>query len=102
MISIICYEERELVARFQGHGSWINSVAFDPWRCDGRNYRFGSVADDRRLLLWDFNASMLQRPRAVSSTLSLFLLFSTLCMARGGGKDFTTVLGRVVQHFLVA
>ena len=71
MISIISFDERELVARFQGHGSWINSVAFDPWRCDGRNYRFGSVADDRRILLWDFNASMLQRPRAVSSDLFL-------------------------------
>jgi len=66
MITVICFEEREIVARLQGHGSWINSIAFDPWRCDGRNYRVGSVADDRRLLLWDFNASMLQRPRAVS------------------------------------
>lgn len=65
MISIISFSEREMVARFQGHDSWITHVAFDPWRCDGRNYRFGSVADDRKLLLWDFNASMLQRPRAV-------------------------------------
>jgi WD40 repeat protein len=71
MVSIISFDERELVARFQGHDSWVTHVAFDPWRCDGRNYRFGSVADDRRLLLWDFNASMLQRPRAVSNIPSL-------------------------------
>ena len=38
-------------------------MAFDPWQCDGRNYRFGSVGEDRRLLLWDFNIGMLRRPK---------------------------------------
>ncbi|KAF2670336.1 WD40 repeat-like protein [Microthyrium microscopicum] len=66
LVHLYSFDEKELVARFQGHRGWVNCIAFDPWRCDGRNYRFGSVADDRRLLLWDFNASMLQRPRAVS------------------------------------
>lgn len=54
-----------LVARCQGHNSWVSAVAFDPWRCDDRNYRFGSVGEDARLLLWDFSVGMLHRPRAV-------------------------------------
>jgi hypothetical protein len=54
-----------LVARCQGHNSWVTACAFDPWRCDERNYRFGSVGEDCRLLLWDFSVGMLHRPRAV-------------------------------------
>lgn len=41
----------------------MTSVAFDPWRCDEKNYRFGSVGEDRRLCLWDFSVGMLHRPR---------------------------------------
>lgn len=52
-----------LIARCQGHHSWVTSVAFDPWRCDDKNYRFGSVGEDRRLCLWDFSVGMLHRPR---------------------------------------
>jgi WD40 repeat protein len=65
LISIWSLAERRLVARFQGHMSWVRCIAFDPWRCDNRNYRFGSVGDDCRLLLWDFNVGMLHTPRAV-------------------------------------
>ena len=65
LASIWSLTERRLVARCPGHHSWVSSVAFDPWRCDERNYRFGSVGEDRRLLLWDFNAAMLHRPKAV-------------------------------------
>ena len=66
-----------LVAHCAGHKSWVNSVAFDPWRCDERNYRFGSVGDDCRLCLWDFNVAMLHRPRAVRFFIFCFFpLFS--------------------------
>ncbi|KAG7286102.1 hypothetical protein NEMBOFW57_008405 [Staphylotrichum longicolle] len=58
-----------LVARCQGHHSWVTSVAFDPWRCDERNYRFGSVGEDRRICLWDFSVGMLNRPRALAQQL---------------------------------
>ncbi len=44
----------------------MTAVCFDPWRCDDRNYRFGSVGEDCRLLLWDFSVGMLHRPKAVS------------------------------------
>ena len=65
LVSIWSLAERRLVARCPGHHSWVTAVAFDTWRCDDRNYRFGSVGEDRRLLLWDFNVGMLHRPKAV-------------------------------------
>ena len=66
LVSIWSRAERRIVARCPGHHSWVTAVAFDPWRCDHRNYRFGSVGEDRRLLLWDFNVGMLRRPKAAS------------------------------------
>ncbi|KAA6413252.1 MAG: hypothetical protein FRX48_02996 [Lasallia pustulata] len=67
LVSIWSLTERQIVARCPGHHSWVTAVAFDPWRCDDRNYRFGSVGDDCRLLLWDFNVGMLRRPKATVS-----------------------------------
>lgn len=64
LLTIWSFPERKVVARCQGHNSWVSSVAFDPWRCDQKTYRFGSVGDDCRLLLWDFSVGMLHRPRA--------------------------------------
>lgn len=66
LVSIWSLNERRIVARCPGHHSWVSCVAFDPWRCDERNYRFGSVGEDRRLLLWDFSVGMLHRPKGVS------------------------------------
>jgi catabolite repression protein CreC len=66
LISIWSVADSAIVARCQGHHSWVTSVAFDPWRCDDRNYRFGSVGEDRRLCLWDFSVGMLHRPKAAS------------------------------------
>ncbi|KFA65695.1 hypothetical protein S40285_04825 [Stachybotrys chlorohalonatus IBT 40285] len=66
LISIWSIADSGLVARCQGHQSWVSAVAFDPWRCDDRNYRFGSVGEDGRLCLWDFSVGMLHRPRAAS------------------------------------
>jgi WD40 repeat protein len=68
LISIWSLSESALVARCQGHQSWVSAVAFDPWRCDERNYRFGSVGEDGRLCLWDFSVGMLHRPKAVCAT----------------------------------
>ncbi|KAF1850346.1 WD40 repeat-like protein [Cucurbitaria berberidis CBS 394.84] len=66
LVSIWSLEDSMLVARCQGHNSWVTAVQFDPWRCDERNYRIGSVGEDCRLLLWDFSVGMLHRPRAAS------------------------------------
>lgn len=69
LVSIWSFADAALVARCQGHSSWVTDVKFDPWRCDERNYRFGSVGEDCRLLLWDFSVGMLGRPKAVSGRL---------------------------------
>lgn len=63
LISIWSPWDSALVARCQGHQSWVSALAFDPWRCDDRNYRFGSVGEDGRLCLWDFGVGMLYRPK---------------------------------------
>lgn len=66
LVSIWSLADQALVARCVGHHSWVTDVKFDPWRCDDRNYRFGSVGEDCRLLLWDFSVGMLGRPKAMS------------------------------------
>ncbi|KAI5807410.1 catabolite repression protein creC [Peziza echinospora] len=66
LVSIWSFSDRRIVARCEGHHSWVTCVAFDPWRCDERTYRFGSVGEDCRLLLWDFSVGMLHRPKATS------------------------------------
>lgn len=69
LVSIWGMAERRIIARCQGHHSWVTGVAFDPWRCRNGVYRFGSVGGDCRLLLWDFSVGMLHRPKAVSYSL---------------------------------
>lgn len=71
LVTIWSFPEQKIIARCQGHNSWVSTVAFDPWRCDERTYRFGSVGDDCRLLLWDFSVGMLHRPKAVRQNPSL-------------------------------
>ncbi|ORY53035.1 WD40 repeat-like protein [Rhizoclosmatium globosum] len=56
-----------IVARCQGHSSWVTSVAFDPYNCTERSYRFASVSDDTRICMWDFSASSLHKPRVRKS-----------------------------------
>ncbi|ORZ38874.1 WD40-repeat-containing domain protein [Catenaria anguillulae PL171] len=54
LISVWSFKERRLIARCRGHTSWVSQIVFDHWRCDTRNYRFGSVGQDGKLLFWDF------------------------------------------------
>ncbi|KAH9484123.1 putative catabolite repression protein creC [Psilocybe cubensis] len=80
LLTIFSPWEQRVVARCQGHSSFVSSVAFDEQRCDGRTYRFGSVAEDNKLIFWDFSSGALHRPKfqashhqrmSVSSTISL-------------------------------
>lgn len=82
LVSIWSLEDSMLVARCQGHNSWVTAVQFDPWRCDERNYRIGSVGEDCRLLLWDFSVGMLHRPRAASVRQRSSVTSATLRMQR--------------------
>ncbi|KAK7207948.1 WD40-repeat-containing domain protein [Myxozyma melibiosi] len=85
LVSIWSFASRSLVARCQGHQSFVRSVAFDPWRCDERVYRLGSVGDDCRLLLWDFSVKSLHRPRGVR------FLSSVLFILVMSGSNFTLI-----------
>ncbi|KAH8548815.1 WD40 repeat-like protein [Umbelopsis sp. PMI_123] len=63
LVTIWAFREQRIVARCQGHSSWVTSVAFDSYRCDENVYRFGSVGEDAKLILWDFSVSALHRPK---------------------------------------
>lgn len=65
LITIWSVSERRVVARCPGHTSWVTDIAFDPWGCEHGQYRFGSVGQDCRLLLWDFTLSALHRPKTL-------------------------------------
>ncbi|RIB28042.1 WD40-repeat-containing domain protein [Gigaspora rosea] len=67
LVTIWAFREQRIVARCQGHQSWVTGVSFDPWRCDERNYRFGSVGEDTKLLLWDFSVNALHKPKSAGS-----------------------------------
>ncbi|KAG0088323.1 hypothetical protein BGZ93_010479, partial [Podila epicladia] len=64
LVTIWSFKDQRIVARCQGHQSYVTGVAFDPWRCDDRNYRIGSVGEDAKLLLWDFSVGALHKPKA--------------------------------------
>ncbi|KAF9112698.1 hypothetical protein BGX27_002919 [Mortierella sp. AM989] len=66
LVTIWSFKDLRIVARCQGHHSYVTGVAFDSWRCDERNYRFGSVGEDAKLLLWDFSVGALHKPKAAT------------------------------------
>jgi len=92
LVSIWSLEDSMLVARCQGHNSWVTAVQFDPWRCDERNYRIGSVGEDCRLLLWDFSVGMLHRPRAASVRQRNSITSGTIKMQRSRTDGSTSRL----------
>jgi WD40 repeat protein len=51
LLTIFSPWEQRVVARCQGHTSFVSAVAFDDLRCDGRTYRFASVGEDNKLIL---------------------------------------------------
>ncbi|KAI0362510.1 WD40 repeat-like protein [Trametes cingulata] len=63
LVTIFSPWEQRVIARCQGHSSFVSGVAFDDVRCDGRTYRFGSIGEDNKLILWDFSSGALHRPK---------------------------------------
>ncbi|KAF5381077.1 hypothetical protein D9615_004171 [Tricholomella constricta] len=70
-----------VVARCQGHSSFVSALAFDDLRCDGRTYRFGSVGEDNKLILWDFSSGALHRPKFQASHHQRMSMSSTISLA---------------------
>jgi len=54
-VNIFSPWEQRVIARCQGHSSFLSALAFDDLRCDGRTYRFGSVGEDNKLILVNFS-----------------------------------------------
>lgn len=80
LLTIFAPLEQRVVARCQGHSSFVSAVAFDDLRCDGRNYRFGSVGEDNKLILWDFSSGVLHRPKLATHH-ARFSMASTVSLA---------------------
>ncbi|CAA3001399.1 WD repeat-containing protein 20-like [Olea europaea var. sylvestris] len=82
LVQVWSMEDRKVVAWGEGHNSWVSGVAFDSYwsapNSDGTGenvvYRFGSVGQDTRLLLWDLEMGELvvpvRRPSGGSPTFS--------------------------------
>lgn len=59
LVSIWCPAEERLVARLEGHTSWVSAVAWDDALSGNGRYRVGSAGQDAKLILWDFALEML-------------------------------------------
>ncbi|KAA1099931.1 hypothetical protein PGT21_025350 [Puccinia graminis f. sp. tritici] len=55
--------EQRVIARCQGHGSFVTGLSFDPWFSDDRSCRFASVSEDCKLIFWDLSGASLAKPR---------------------------------------
>ena len=92
LVTIWSFHEQRVVARGEGHRSWVNVVSFDAYTTHAKededensnngssdealnnsghsshrnnviSYRFGSVGDDTQLLLWDIDEEILKPQR---------------------------------------
>ncbi|KAJ1597249.1 hypothetical protein NDA14_001987 [Ustilago hordei] len=65
LVTVWAPREGRIVARCQGHTSFVTALAWDPWRWsrDDRTYRFASVGEDCKMILWDFSSAALNRPK---------------------------------------
>lgn len=65
LVTVWAPREGRIVARCQGHTSFVSALAWDPWRwsSDDRTYRFASVGEDCKMIFWDFSSAALNRPK---------------------------------------
>lgn len=63
LVTIWSLEQKRVIARAQGHHSWVSAVAFD-WMLESESYyRIGSVGHDTQLCLWELPEEALSPPR---------------------------------------
>ncbi|KAJ3507274.1 hypothetical protein NLJ89_g6395 [Agrocybe chaxingu] len=87
LLTIFSPWEQRVIARCQGHSSFVSAVGFDDLRCDGRTYRFGSVGEDNKLILWDFSSGALHRPKFQATHHQRMSMASTLSLANRRDKS---------------
>lgn len=98
LLTIFSPWEQRVVARCQGHSSFVSSVAFDESRCDGRTYRFGSVGEDNKLILWDFSSGALHRPKLLGAHHPRPSMSSSISLAYRRGTGSTSQLSATRYH----
>ncbi|KAI0748483.1 WD40 repeat-like protein [Daedaleopsis nitida] len=81
LVTIFSPWEQRVIARCQGHSSFVSGVAFDEIRCDGRTYRFGSIGEDNKFILWDFSSGALHRPKLAAAHHQRMSMTSSLSLA---------------------
>ncbi|OCH86911.1 WD40 repeat-like protein [Obba rivulosa] len=81
LVTIYSPWEQRVIARCQGHSSFVSALAFDDLRCDGRTYRFGSVGEDNKLILWDFSSGALHRPKLPAAHHQRMSMISNISLA---------------------
>lgn len=59
LVSVWCPTHNRIIARLEGHTSWVSSVAWDASVVGPARYRIASTGHDTKLLLWDFDVDML-------------------------------------------
>lgn len=50
LVTVYSPLEQRVVARCQGHCSFVTGIAFDPWQSDDRTSRFASVSEDCKVI----------------------------------------------------
>ncbi|KAG0144661.1 hypothetical protein CROQUDRAFT_659726 [Cronartium quercuum f. sp. fusiforme G11] len=63
LVTVYSLLDKRVLARCQGHSSFVSGVAYDPWMSDERSSRFASVSEDCKLIFWDLSSASLSRPR---------------------------------------
>ncbi|PIL24314.1 hypothetical protein GSI_14067 [Ganoderma sinense ZZ0214-1] len=81
LVTIFSPWEQRVIARCQGHSSFVAGVAFDEIRCDGRTYRFGSIGEDNKFILWDFSSGALHRPKLHAAHQQRMSMTSSISLA---------------------
>ncbi|KAH9945801.1 WD40 repeat-like protein [Epithele typhae] len=81
LVTIFSPWEQRVIARCQGHSSFVSGVGFDELRCDGRTYRFGSIGEDNKFILWDFSSGALHRPKLPAAHHQRMSMTSTVSLA---------------------
>ncbi|KAF8344156.1 WD40-repeat-containing domain protein [Cantharellus anzutake] len=80
LLTIYAPFEQRVVARCQGHSSFVAGISFDPLRCNSRTYRFASVGEDNKLIFWDFSGGALHRPKVQNGHQARLSLSSTISL----------------------
>ncbi|CAH1954693.1 unnamed protein product [Acanthoscelides obtectus] len=63
LVTVYSLEQKRVVARAQGHRSWVSAVAFDWYLEVDSCYRLGSVGHDTQICLWELPEDNLVPPR---------------------------------------